>query len=430
MSTNTEKMSYGTEAAVGHVNDDSTREAIDTAVMEAFDNIEAMGYDAESANALRSMQASASYGASDLEEKLKDDSPAHAMLAEGYHVALFENEAGQTMLNYSTIQEAVNDVAQALGKMEYIDQAARNDAHGRFADALMRREIAAMDSTLANWSQTTGETSEIVALTTRFEMTAHQHRETMIALMGEITAAREATRELEAHSENMSQLTAAHAKEVQLTEFMCQIQTEWYAFSASALVNIERRNTPDEPQAVREALSEINYNLNEILPEHTVAAYAVEEAGIMDAVDYLRDHAHHDMSSALLDGRLTTEAAVDLALNIDEMPQAMAQVHYGGATGQLPVVAEGDETAAIYGATDEATLERIQEAVATRGTAALTSPADASQYQTMRDQAVELLEEAINTGDVRAIMDSIYQIQEMPAITAMQATRNQAESTR
>lgn len=430
MPTDTEKMAYGAETSVEHVNDDSTKEAIDAAVREALDNIEALGYDEESAHELRSMHASASYGASDLEHKLSDDSAAHAILAEGYHSVLFENDEGQITLDYPTIQEAMHDVVQALGKMDFSNEDARNDAHGRFAEALMRRELNAMDSTFENWSSTNGKASEIAQLTDRFEAIASRHRENLIALMGDISVAQQEAKALENRSINTQELEVFQAKETQLAEIMARVQTEWYACSVKLLMYIENQNQREEPQAFREALSEINYDLNKVMPERAVAAYAVEEVGLMNAMDYLRDNAHHDMSSALLDGRLTTEEAVEIALNIDEMPKAMAQVHYGGETGQLLVVNEGDEIAAIYSATDEATKSRILEAVSTGGTNTFPNPPDASQYQEIRNQATRMLEDAVNTGDVRAIMESIHQIQEMPAMAAMNASRNSAEPTR
>ena len=164
-----------------YASQETIHEALQWAGLEEY-----LGYDEETAQELRQMNGSSSYGASDLEEKLPDDSPARAMLAEGYHKVTFENEEGERMLDYPVIQAAVNDIAQAVGNMSHIDNQAQEDAHTRYAVALTHREVNALETALANWSSSGDNADEISQITELIEQITSDHREAIVITLNEI----------------------------------------------------------------------------------------------------------------------------------------------------------------------------------------------------------------------------------------------------
>ena len=367
--------------------------ASDKIIQEALEHAgfaEAMGYDEETASELHQMGGFSSYGASDLEEKLPDDSPAKAMLAEGYHSVLFENADGQNMLDYSIIQAAANDIAQAVGNMDHIDNDTRDEAHTRYAEALTRREVTALENALANWSSADGNAEEISQITGRFDQITSDHRETLTSVMNEIAATRETIKQLDNYSGATEESAAAHLKEAQLTEFLATTQTHWYLSTTNALLYIDYKNDPDIPEAFRKELSNINYDLNRIIPEHMAAAYALEDAGLMDAVDYLSQNSYHELGSAILDGRISIDDALEIAIQIDDIPKAMAYAQYGGDTSELQGAKDPEPTYAKY-------------------------------YDEIKNEARQILVEAFATADVRAIAESIQVIRDISAETRIKA---------
>ena len=192
------------------------------------------------------------------------------------------------------------------------------------------------------------------------------------------------------YSGTTKESAAAHLKEADLTEFLTNLQASWYSSSTSAMAYIDQKNNLDLPEAVQEMLSNINYDLNKIVPEKMAAAYALQEAGLMEAKDYLNQNAYHEIGSAILDGRMSTADALEIAINVDDIPKAMASAQYGGDTSELKGVQDPEPTYAKY-------------------------------YNEIKNAARQILEEAFATADVRAIAESIQVIRDISAETRIKA---------
>ena len=366
--------------------------------LEYADYAADMGYDEETANELRQMGGLSSYGASDLEQKLNDDSPAKAMLAEGYHSVLIENEEGVKMPDYPMVQAAVNDIAQAVGNIDHVDNDTRAAAHARYAEALTRREVSALEHLLENWSSTGGNAEEISSLTHTYERVTADHQENLNLLLNEIATTHEITNQMEAYSGETHESAANHQKETALTNLLGEMQHQWYSFSTSMMDYINKTSGQELPTAFRQELSNINYDLNKIIPEDVAAAYAIEDAGLMNAVDYLRYNAYHELGSAILDKRISTEDALDIAIKVDDIPKAMAYAQYGGDTTDLKGVEDPEPTYAKY-------------------------------YDEIKIEARQMLQEAVDTGNVREISEAIQIIQDTSVQTRLKAY-NEMQPTR
>ena len=382
------------EPGIKHISDYSTAEEIREALTH-LDFPEAMGYDRETAEELRQMAGSTSYGAADIEERLTEDSPARALLANGYHTIFPEIPEGppeathpiikQTMAEaYPMIEQAITDITQAMESMQFEDRQTQQEALTRYVDALMQREMKAIDDAITNWSSTGGDPKSIMGATIEWNSFAQRTGRSMLAAMLDMTDTQEARQQHENESENMGERTQLIVQEAELREFMARTQESWYTFNVAALANINAMNVADSPESVRQLMSDINLRDNQILPERDAAAYALEDAGIIDALDYLRDQAQHDLAESVMDGSVTTEKILDYVLNLDDMPKAMAETQFGGDTSAL---------------TGEQDRKPIYEAY----------------FEKIKDEALANVEQAKATNDLQTMVEAINQIREQSA---------------
>ena len=394
---NVAEMEPNEESGVKHVSDFSTIEEIHEALGH-LDFAEAMGYDRETAEEFRQMAGSTSYGAADIEERLAADSPARILLAEGYRVAFVENSDGNLQVNYPMIQQAMTDITEAISQMRFNDAEATQQAFMRYADALMQREIKAIEAALANWSSTNGDARAIMEVSFQWHSTAQQLSRAMLDTLMGMEATRHHQNINATESENMAERTVLIARQAELRAHLTHLQANWYAFNASTLIGINHRNEADPPESVRQLMSELNYRYNRVLPEEDVAAYALEEAGIMSALDYLRDQAHHDLAESILDESITTEKVLAIVMNLNDMPKALADAQFGGDSSQLTGVEDPQPTYEAF-------------------------------YEGIRVEARSIIEEAKASGNAQSMVEAIKQVQDLSArirLDTFQATTRMA----